>query len=380
MQSILLSSFLDIFYATLSIVAILVLSRYANHPGLISARHGIIVLIFGLSVWTLYHGFHACVLIVGPFFQPEQVVSQWGAMLDERYRWAFEAITSFALLYGFVAVVRRMGTLLDGLQESSRRLEVERDSRRLMESELKIEAEVERASRRSKSEFIHGLSHEMRTPLNGILGLAGLLSNTDLDADQRKLLSTLEQSAQAMLSKLNDVLDLSRLENGRVELRSAVFRPAELATSVIALFEPLARDKGLQIGLDLGANAETEVLGDPVRIKQVLANLVSNAVKYTPEGSVRVAARLVEGGQQDKLFLEFVVTDTGVGMSPEQVASLESRDAQPITGEAGLGISICHRVLDLMEGEIGIESRLGEGTMITTRMRVRHEPGASESG
>jgi signal transduction histidine kinase len=212
----------------------------------------------------------------------------------------------------------------------------------------------------AKSQFLSNMSHEIRTPLNGVLGLAHVLARTPLDAQQTKLVGTVIESAVVLERLLSDVLDLARIESGRLELRQEAFALEDLVRETVANFEPQAADKGLVLALDVQAGGE--VLGDKVRLRQVLGNLLSNAVKFTSEGQVTVTVR-----RRDAQIAELTVTDTGIGFEPEEAGRLFDRFVQAdgsITrrfGGSGLGLAICRELVEMMGGQIGASGRPGQG-------------------
>ena len=175
----------------------------------------------------------------------------------------------------------------------------------------------------AKTEFLSNMSHEIRTPLNGVLGLAHVLARTTLDSQQARLVNTIIESAVVLERLLSDVLDLARIESGRLELRRELFRLEDLAAETVANFEPQAADKGLVLVLDVAPEARGAVSGDPVRLRQVLGNLIGNAVKFTAEGRVTV-----EICRPDGHLTEFRVLDTGIGFAPEEAERLFERFVQ----------------------------------------------------
>jgi signal transduction histidine kinase len=215
---------------------------------------------------------------------------------------------------------------------------------------------------RAKSQFLSNMSHEIRTPLNGVLGLAHVLTRTALDGDQSRLVNTIIESAVVLERLLSDVLDLARIESGRLELRREAFALERLVRETVANFEPQAADKGLRLALDLAPAAYGEVWGDAVRLRQVLGNLLSNAVKFTAQGSVTVRV-----GRRDDRIAEIGVIDTGIGFEPTDAERLFERFVQAdgsITrefGGSGLGLSICRELTEMMGGEIGASGEPGRG-------------------
>jgi signal transduction histidine kinase/Na+/proline symporter/ActR/RegA family two-component response regulator len=238
------------------------------------------------------------------------------------------------------------------LEEARAQLEV-RVKERTFELEEARNAALEAS--RAKSEFIATMSHEIRTPLNGVLGMLSLLHDTRLEAGQHELVSTATASAETLLKLLNDILDLSRLDAGRMELERAAFSPAQTARSVVSLFTGVAHDKGLALELKLGPEVPAYIESDELRVRQVLTNLVSNAVKFTLEGGVTV--HLTREGPR----LRFAVEDTGVGVSAEHEARLferfEQGDASTTRrfGGTGLGLAISKRLAGLLGGAVTYE-------------------------
>ncbi len=236
-------------------------------------------------------------------------------------------------------------------------------------TELKEQAEqlkhallLAEQANKAKSQFLSNMSHEIRTPLNGVLGLAHVLKRTALDAHQGKLVNTIIESAVVLERLLSDVLDLARIESGRLELRHEVFRLEDLIAETAANFEPQAADKGLALVLDIAPSACGMAEGDPVRLRQVLGNLLSNAVKFTAEGRVTVTLR-----RKDDAWARVEVSDTGIGFSVEEGERLFDRFVQAdgsITrrfGGSGLGLSICRELIEMMDGRIDASGTPGEG-------------------
>ncbi|HEY1750605.1 MAG TPA: ATP-binding protein [Caulobacteraceae bacterium] len=218
------------------------------------------------------------------------------------------------------------------------------------------------AASQAKSAFLATMSHEIRTPLNGVLGMAQAMAADGLPDAQRERLEVIQQSGQALLAILNDVLDISKIEAGKLELEDSVFDLCELAGGAQAVFATLAESKGLGFSLSVQPEAKGGYRGDPTRVRQILYNLLSNAVKFTTRGEVRgeISAR-ADG-------LRIRVVDSGVGMGPEALARLfhkfEQADASTTRrfGGTGLGLAICRELAQMMGGEIRAESELGAGS------------------
>lgn len=221
------------------------------------------------------------------------------------------------------------------------------------------------AADRAKSDLLAVVSHELRTPMGAVISMSELLLNGPLESNQRRYAETLQQSAKSLLTVLNDILDYSKLEAGRFELDRAVFDLHELVRSVGSELQARARDKGLLGAINVGMSCPRFVKGDAVRIRQVLTNLIDNAVKFTPRGSVHLHANA--GEANGTLKLRFDVTDTGIGFGEFQRERLFQPYAQIDRANAsrgtGLGLSISRRLVELMGGEIGCESAPGQGSL-----------------
>lgn len=248
--------------------------------------------------------------------------------------------------------------------EQTARLRRERDQFAAQSQQLRATAAREQEELRAQGERLASMSHELRTPLTGILGYADLLRRTPLNAEQLQHLDTLDHSARALLSMINDLLDWSRIEAGRLKLDELRFDLYETVESTIALLAPLAYEKELELVRIIYHDVPRELRGDAQRLRQILTNLLSNAIKFTPRGGVvlRVMGEREESGRS---WLRFAVTDTGIGIAPEQRERLFQPFRQVGGGQAGssgLGLSITRKLTELMGGEIGLESEPGKGS------------------
>lgn len=235
-------------------------------------------------------------------------------------------------------------------------------------------ARAEEASR-TKSMFLANMSHEIRTPMNGVLGMAEVLESTLTDPEHKRMIGTIRKSGETLLNILNDILDMSKIEAGKMELEDVPFSPVDMAERVEDLHRLKAEEKGLDFEVLVSTGAEVRRMGDPFRVQQILHNLVSNAIKFTDRGEVTVE---VSGRPGNPLVL--VVRDTGIGMSPQEVEILheEFRQADSSVtrrfGGTGLGMAICRTLVHRMGGEISVTSTKGQGTTIrvTLPLPVSH--------
>jgi signal transduction histidine kinase/DNA-binding response OmpR family regulator len=244
--------------------------------------------------------------------------------------------------------------------------------REAMEMELIVTRDAAEAGSRAKSEFLANMSHEVRTPLNGVLGMADLLLGTALDAEQRRFADTIHESGEALLTVVNDILDISKLEAGKLEIDKTEFDLLATVEQAVGLMASKAREKQIDLGVFVELEARGVYLGDPLRIRQILLNLLSNAIKFTDKGgvSVQVHVKRTEftGLPEGVIPLRFEIADSGIGISENERKRLFQKFSQVDTsatrrfGGTGLGLAICQQLVDLMGGKIGARSQLDHGS------------------
>ncbi len=332
----------------------------------------------GCAGWTIplnYQPVHDCLkaLKIGPYKDLGKITLT--DVLHSYGHWVFFASAAFCILAAFTGVVLELNRRI---KTSHERLQVEMDRHRQKDRELKQAKELAETATRAKSEFLANMSHEIRTPMNGVIAATELALGEAVPPSVERYLNIIHSSAYSLLGIINDILDFSKIEAGKFELKERVFRLNEVFDRVMELFVNKAAEKRIELLVDIDKDMPKVITGDPLRLQQILTNLISNAIKFTESGGVIVlSVKAATEPAADEVVLAFSVKDTGTGIAPEYVDLLFEPFSQADTSSTrkyegtGLGLSICKQLVTLMGGDIGVETALGRGSTFFFTVRLR---------
>ncbi|WP_083453388.1 response regulator [Desulfatitalea tepidiphila] len=336
----------------------------------------------GYAGWTIpsdYQPVHECMkfLKIGPYEDLGRIT--FSDILHTYGHWIILATALFCIMGGFAMAAMNLNKRM---KAANIRLHGEMELRREKERELHLAKEMAESATRAKSEFLANMSHEIRTPMNGVIAAADLALGEPVPPKIEHYLKIIHGSAYSLLGIINDILDFSKIEAGKFELKERVFRLGQVIDQVMELFVNKAAEKGIELLVDMEVNAPKLLQGDPLRLQQILTNLVSNAIKFTDTGGVirmdvMELPETQEAAAGDEIVLDFSVTDTGTGIAPEYIGQLFEPFSQADTSSTrkyegtGLGLSICKQLVTMMGGEIGVQSELGKGSKFYFTVRMR---------
>jgi signal transduction histidine kinase/ActR/RegA family two-component response regulator len=314
--------------------------------------------ITAIGVFILISSFRTAVINFLVMLLPLMVSAVWNGYDDA---WV---VVSSLCIYGVVLT-----------QESWRSNERWTEMTRLRLESDSVAAEREEArllavdANHAKTRFLANMSHEIRTPMNGVLGMSELLQGTRLDADQARYVSALASAARSLHELLGDILDLAKIEEGKVDIERIDFEPARVLTDIVEVYRELAAARGTALVTHFNLHTVSQVRGDPMRFRQVVTNLLGNAIKFTDQGAITLSSQCIEGPAGDpRLWLRVQVLDSGVGIAPETLPQLFQRFTQADAsttrkfGGSGLGLVICKSLVELMGGTIHVDSQPGSGS------------------
>lgn len=282
--------------------------------------------------------------------------------------------------YGFIIVIvsmsilqhNRFVKLYNSTEQKAKNLEIIIEEKIL---ELKKAVKLAQESDKSKSIFLSSMSHEIRTPMNGIIGMTQLLINTNLNDEQVDYVKTINNCSEDLLQIINDILDYSKISENKIELNVNSFSLHDSINHVVKLMDPLAKNKDIYLNYSISSNFPAIILGDEIRLRQVLLNLIGNSIKFTKKGNIEL--NVSHKHEQEKIIIQFSISDTGIGIQKSQLENLfdpfvqANKGIERKYGGTGLGLAISSRLISLMDGQIWVKSKLGKGSTFYFTVKVK---------